>query len=108
MEKLTLSITDEDIASATRFEVDNPVLHKLHTTTGTLWRLCSDGLAMEIMTPFRTTLLPTWALCDWHANSAHEGSAANHVLPCEIELELVPLLPVRNAAFHATMDEIRS
>lgn len=110
MSKLMLCVTDEDVAMAARFEIFNPVLHKLHQTTDTLWRLCDNGVALEIMAPFRTTQLPSWAVRDWRTNSAPDGHAADGhahhpVLPCEIELELVPLSSLRNTVFHATVPE---
>ena len=105
MSKLMLCITDEDVAAAAHFEVLNPVLHKLHQATGTLWRLCGNGVALEIMSPFRTTQLPSWAVRDWCAHSAPDGRVHHQVLPCEIELELVPLSSVRNTVFHATAPE---
>lgn len=86
MAKIKLCINDEDLVSAERYEIANPVLHKLQNTTGTLWRLCDDGLAMEVMSPFRATLLPLHALNAWHAESENGRS-----VPCEIELELYHL-----------------
>jgi hypothetical protein len=91
--KLKLCITTEDVARAERFKIANPVLHKLQNTTGTLWRLCDDGLAMEIMSPFRATCLPLWALRGWYAESEN-----GRALPCEIELGLYPLQPDGDAA----------
>jgi hypothetical protein len=91
--QLKLCITAEDLASAERFKIANPVLHKLQNTTGTLWRLCNDGLAMEIMPPFRATLLPLWSLRGWHGESENERA-----LPCEIEMNLYPLQPEGKAA----------
>lgn len=88
MTKLTLCVTEDDIASTERFKISNPVLHKLQNSTGTLWRLCSEGLAVEIMPPFRVALLPLWALRGWHPASSNHSA-----LPCEIELELHQLQP---------------
>jgi hypothetical protein len=101
MAKMKLLITDQDIASAERYKISNPVLHKLQNTTGTLWRLFNDGLAVEAMSPFRATLLPLWATNGWH-----ERSVNRNALPYQLELELYQLQPDIIASKNYTPDNL--
>jgi hypothetical protein len=82
-ESVVLQVSPNDIYWAGRAGLNNPMLLSLQRATGTLWHLYPDGLALEIMTPYRACHCPEafyLSCADWE-KLLEDGC-------CELQVEL--------------------
>jgi hypothetical protein len=84
MKRSTLSIAEDDILTAVRFRIGDPILFVLQRATRTLWRMNDDGTLAEVTTPQRTCRLSLDVL-EWWREYSQSGTAPD----CEIEMQVL-------------------
>lgn len=81
MRNIAISISQEDIVDAQRYHLP-ALLFVLVRTTGTLWRISECGVALELIAPYRTFVLPEAALFLWQ-HSRQNGQTIPHQFQVE-------------------------
>ncbi len=82
-ETLTFQLTEEDIADAHRYGLQNALLYLISNCTGTLWRMSECGVGMEIMEPYRT-----FRLCEEDMSLWWLYQTSGVFVPCRLRMEL--------------------
>ncbi|MBW3636923.1 MAG: hypothetical protein KY445_10770 [Armatimonadetes bacterium] len=82
-ETLSFQLSEEDIADAHRYGLQNALLYLISNRTGTLWRMSECGVGMEIMEPYRT-----FRLCDEDLSLWWLYQSSGVFVPCRLRIEL--------------------
>ena len=81
---MIISITQDDIAAAQHYQLP-PLLFVLVRGTGTFWRVSDCGVALELIAPYRTFILPQPALFLWQ-NCLQSGLTIPHQFEVECQV----------------------